>query len=71
MLIEIAPGDDSDSEGRKEFGSDGIQMDQAVGGYPLIGLNRHLAIPASPGEQLDSRYRRHLPPLPHPVDGGD
>src|SRR5262245_49297895 len=50
--VEVSPGDYTDTQRCKELWAYGIQMDRAIGGVSLIGLNRHGVAPASTGQQL-------------------
>ena len=59
-LIEVSSRDDSGPEGREEFRADRIQMDLAIRGDSLPGVNREEVIPASTGQYLDTRNSRCL-----------
>src|SRR5258706_5888595 len=53
-LVEIAAGEKADAEGGEETGTDGVEVDAAIGHEAAIGLQGHFVAPVAAGEHCKS-----------------
>jgi hypothetical protein len=55
VFVEVSSSDNPGTEGRKEPGGDGIQVDIAIGGESFVALDCQGVVPGSADQQLEMR----------------